>query len=67
MNNDKMIMISQKDWDYQQSTLKANNNKLLTFYNQPVFRAFMPQKYLGGLKALITQYIELEEVVQNAR
>ena len=65
MSDEKMIMISQKDWDNQQSNLKKNNDKLLKFYNQPTFRAFMPQKYLGELKALITNYIELEEVVKD--
>ena len=58
---DKMIMISQKDWDYQQKKLKSNNDELLAFNNQSII-GLMPKGQLAKLKTIITKYIELEEV-----
>ena len=64
MSDEKMIMISQKDWDYQQKKLKANNDELLAFNNQPIM-GLMPKSQLAKLKTIITKYIELEEVVKD--
>jgi len=61
---EKMIMISQKDWDYQQKKLKSNNDELLAFNNQPII-GLMPKGQLAKLKTIITKYIELEEVVKD--
>lgn len=59
----KTILISQKDWDYQQKKLKSNNDELLAFNNQPIM-SLMPKSQLAKLKEIITKYIELEEVLK---
>ena len=59
----KTVMISQKDWDYQQKKLKSNNDELLAFNNQPIM-SLMPKSQLAKLKEIITKYIELEEVLK---